>query len=102
MRVAEDGARLAPSGLDPYALPWVQGASSTVHLSTRRKYAAQLTDLYEKLALLRSKRKPKIEQEYVPTYGPRRRPAEFRAMDGRPTNPDDWADFVGDQRGRPQ
>jgi hypothetical protein len=81
LRIGENGERLEPSGIDPYTLPWVQGASSTVHLKTRMKHASQVTDLREKLDVLRSKR---TTDTNVPTYGPRLRPGLYKTLDGRP------------------
>lgn len=80
------GARLEPSGLDPYALPWVQGAAATVPLRTRIKYAAQITDLREKLDVLRSRGTKDTD---APEFGPRLRTREFQLLDmGRMTV--DW------------
>lgn len=76
-----NGGSLEPTGLDPYALPWAQGAASTVHLSIRTKYRSQVTDLREKLAHLRSKR---VKDTDFPAWGPRRRSRVFSALDQRP------------------
>lgn len=72
------GERLEPTGLDPYSLPWVQGAASTVPLRVKRHYSAQIADLREKLSVLRSKR---AQDNDIPAYGPRRRPHGFTTLD---------------------
>lgn len=77
----DSGEQLEPTGIDPYSLPWVQGAASTVPLQTRRKYSAQLADLREKLAVLRSKR---TKDSDIPVWGPRLRDGIFRALGQRP------------------
>ena len=77
------GERLAPTGQDPYELPWVQGAASSVPRQTRIRYAHQLADLREKLDVLRSKRAKK--DDGLPLWGPRLRPSLFRTMHGRPS-----------------
>lgn len=84
IRIGEDGARLQPTGKDPYALPWVQGAAETVTLRTRRKYAAQITNLREKLEVLKAKRPARTMDVIAPAWGPRKRPAAFRTMHNRP------------------
>lgn len=82
------GERLPPSGIDPYSLPWAQGAAATVHRRTREKYASQISDLREKLDLLASKRGkadgPMFRGEIVPTYGPRLRPWYYHKFDQSP------------------
>ncbi len=97
------GEKLEPTGLNPYALPWVSGAAATLPRQTRTKYAAQLTDLIERLTVLRSRRpedfeerltefyrhqdrvRTKIQQHEARTlYGPEPRSATFRALDQRP------------------
>src|SRR5262249_28308711 len=106
VRVSETGELLTPSGIDPYTLPWVEGASNTVHGATRRAYPAQLRDLVEKRAVLRAKRPEDFEdraefvrhmqrierdvlaRETVPTYGPRRRPRDFALMQDNPPGED--------------
>lgn len=84
IRVGEDGARLQPTGIDPYSLPWVQGAAETVPLRTRNRYATQLADLREKLSVLKAKRPAKTMDVIVPAWGPRRQPPSYRALHGRP------------------
>lgn len=78
--------------IDPYTLPWVQGAAATLPIQTRRKYAAQFTDLVEKLAVLRSKRPKDYEKrlfeararENESLYGPRPRNWAFQSMEQSP------------------
>ena len=84
IRVGEDGARMTPTGVDPYSLPWVQGAAETVPLKTRRKYASQTNDLREKLSTLKAKRPAKTMDEIVPAWGPRIHPRAYKVMDQNP------------------
>lgn len=91
------GARLEPTGLDPHALPWVQGAAQTVPGRTVRKYAEQQADLIEKLAVLKAKRPAKLEAERDPHWGPRRRTPGYRSLHGRPL-PDSRTDIGRDER----
>lgn len=76
------GERLEPTGLDPYSLPWVQGAASTVPLRVKRLYAERLADLRERLSVLRSKRTKDTDD--FPAWGPRRRDQRFVALDQVP------------------
>lgn len=78
------GEKLDPTGLDPYALPWVQGAAQTVPTRTKRKYPEAQADLREKLAVLKAKRPLKVEEADEPFWGPRRRPAGFKALQDNP------------------
>lgn len=71
------GERLEPTGIDPYSLPWVQGAASTIPLCVRRRYPEQIADLREKLSVLRSKRAKDTD---IPAYGPRRRERLFYTL----------------------
>lgn len=57
IRVGEDGARLAPTGLDPYSLPWVEGAADTLPKVTREKYKKQIDQLRKVTADRKLKRK---------------------------------------------
>lgn len=79
------GQLLEPTGLDPYSLPWVQGAASTVPMRKKIQYREQLADLREKLAVLRSKRAKDTD---VPAYGPRLRPRAYRSLDQEPPSAD--------------
>lgn len=65
IRIGENGERLPPSGIDPYTLPWVPGAAATVHRQTLAKYPNGVSDLREKLSVLRSKRSRKENVEPV-------------------------------------
>jgi len=59
MKVAEDGTVSYPARLDctdPYTLPWVEGAESTLPEQTVAKYPQGPADLREKQAVLRAKR----------------------------------------------
>ncbi|MCZ2111326.1 MAG: hypothetical protein LC118_17445 [Dehalococcoidia bacterium] len=89
IHIGEDGARLQPTGKNPYELPWVQGAAETVPLRTRRQYATQLADLREKLEVLKTKRPAQTMRAATPdgvdpAWGPRRRPAALRVQDQQP------------------
>lgn len=77
------GHKLPPTDLDPYSLPWVQGAASTVSRAVRAKYASQVTDLKEKLELLARKRRPLSDYEDA-IYGPRRRSPGYASLADRP------------------
>jgi hypothetical protein len=87
-----DGKRLPPSGIDPYSLPWVQGAASTLPRQTRAKYPGGFTDIREKLAVLSAKRpvdegrRPRspLTDHDDPDYGPRLRPLDFTVMQNNP------------------
>ena len=87
------GERLTPTGTDPRALPWVQGAAETQTRRTRQEYAAQLADLRERLSVLRSRRVQReaahlTPAEIAPAYGPRRRPWVFKQLPLLVTQPD--------------
>ena len=57
IRVTEDGAVTYPTDSpDPYLLPWVEGAESTLPRETVDRYPDGPADLREKQAVLRSKR----------------------------------------------
>lgn len=75
------GERLPAPETDPYSLPWVQGAAATVPLSIRRKYAHRIADLRDSLRALKSRG---TKDDDAPAYGPRLRPADFRAIDQTP------------------
>lgn len=92
------GDILEPTGLDPYALPWVQGAAQTVPTRTKRKYPEAQTDLREKLAVLKAKRPLKVEEADEPFWGPRRRPSGYRALQNRPTSDPRSSDLEADNR----
>lgn len=83
-RIAEDGTRLPPSGIDPYSLPWVQGAAATVPGRVRRAHSERQADLREKLSVLKAKRPARLEGDVTPAWGPRRRPRELRVLDQTP------------------
>jgi hypothetical protein len=51
------GARLEPTGLDPYKLPWVEGAADTLPKATRDKHKKQINDLRKRTADRRLRRK---------------------------------------------
>lgn len=54
------GARLAPTGINPYAdTVWCTGAADTLPKETREKYKNKISDLKEKMDVLASKRKEK-------------------------------------------
>lgn len=58
-RVAEDGTVTYPARIDctdPYTLPWVEGAESTLPQETVDRYPEGPADLREKQAVLKSKR----------------------------------------------
>jgi hypothetical protein len=69
------GEILPPTGLDPYALPWVEGASQTVPGFVRREYPQPR---------LPRRRKDRPNPEEWADYGPRRRSREFKALHGQP------------------
>jgi hypothetical protein len=73
------GEGLPLTGTDPYSLPWVQGAASTVRREIRERYSNQLADLREKLDVLRAKRRAKRDN-FAPLYGPRPRSEWFKMM----------------------
>ena len=70
IRISETGERLAPSGIDPYTLPWVAGASATVPYATRLKYGHAL---------------PRDERA---NWGPTPRTDVFKLMANRPLGED--------------
>lgn len=51
------GARLEPTGIDPYTLPWVEGAADTLPQVTRDKYPKQVSELRRLTAARRLNRK---------------------------------------------
>lgn len=84
----ETGESLPLTDTDPYTLPWVQGAASTLPRQTRAKYPSGSTDLQEKLSLLKSRRP--VKDDFEPLYGPQPRPWTFRAMDQEPGTHTSW------------
>lgn len=59
LRVGSDGSKLPPLGIDPYTLPWVEGAADTVPKVTRDKYVKQVNALRKAVAARRLKQKEK-------------------------------------------
>lgn len=80
------GDQLPATDIDPYTLPWVQGAASTLPRQTRLKYPNGQTDLAEKLALLKSKRPARDFDD--PVWGPEPRSQLFRSLHGMPPSAD--------------